>query len=256
VLVRPLVSLLQSRLDGERGLVVAHSLLGLSLQCLLLGVQHRIHPLDRTLQDLLLVGLAAFAARKLLAKNQQFGSKPKLSDNRSDEDVAPVELEEEPEPSPVVEAKPAAVDFPFEKHIVEDPIDGFLSRFKVMVVDDNSTNIDVLVGFLELYGLSSYYIAENGEEACAIAKHAPLDLILMDIQMPKLNGIDATKLIRKMNRCKATRIIGVTAFSRIVNEQMCMDAGMNGFLNKPVHMEKLESELKRVLRFSAVDSIK
>ena len=120
-------------------------------------------------------------------------------------------------------------------------------------MDDNDINIEVLVGFLEAYGLKNYYTATNGEEAWSIALRAPTDLIFMDVQMPVMNGIEATKRIREHKSGKSIPIVGVTAFSRVVNEEMCFAAGMNDFLTKPVEMDKLYTSLKKVLHPSESD---
>lgn len=154
--------------------------------------------------------------------------------------AAPVQEEEEPDELEVP-------DYPIRLRKIEDPSEGMLSQLRVMIVDDDVTNIDVLTEFLEVYGMHEYYVAYNGEEAWSIAARARVDLILMDIQMPKLNGIDATKRIRDTKRGRSVPIIGVTAFSRVVNEQMCYDAGMNGFLTKPLDMSDLYKELKNAL---------
>ena len=69
----------------------------------------------------------------------------------------------------------------------------------------------------------------------------------MDIQMPKMTGIDAAKKIRLNSRNEHTPIIPVTGFSRIVNADMCREAGMNGFMEKPVKVDKLETETRRAL---------
>ena len=153
----------------------------------------------------------------------------------------------DPDPAPETDPKPKIPDVPIKLKTVDNAAEGLLSDLRVLVVDDNETNIEVLVGFLEIYGLKNYYIARNGEEAWSIALRAPTDLIFMDIQMPVLNGIDATKRIREHKRGASIPIVGVTAFSRVVNEEMCLAAGMNDFITKPVEMDKLHSSLKKVV---------
>ena len=156
-------------------------------------------------------------------------------------DFAAKEVEPEIEPERVIP------EIPIEEFKVEDPIPGMLSGLKVLIVDDTPVNIEVLTEFLEIFGLETYYIAENGEEAVSIATRTPLDLILMDIQMPKMNGIEATKEIRATDVGKKIPIVAATAFSRIVNKDMCKEAGMNGFLRKPIELDDLEMQVRKTL---------
>jgi len=125
---------------------------------------------------------------------------------------------------------------------------GVLTDLTVMVADDDETNVEVLVGMLEHLGLSSLIVARNGQEAVDCAQRTAVDLILMDIQMPRLTGLDAARLILRQPGNGRVPIIPVTGFSRIVNEAMCADAGMIGFLQKPVRIDLLKAEIMKALR--------
>jgi CheY-like chemotaxis protein len=91
--------------------------------------------------------------------------------------------------------------------------------------------------------------AENGIEAIAKWKDELPDLILMDMQMPEMDGIDATKEIRKLekNSEKQTPIIALTAGALQEEREKCLSAGMNDFLTKPIEQEKLLETLKRYI---------
>lgn len=80
---------------------------------------------------------------------------------------------------------------------------------------------------------------ENGAEALALAQKNTYDLILMDMQMPKLNGIDATRAIRKLPGYAETPILAMTANAFVEDRRRCIEAGMNDHIGKPVDPKKL-----------------
>ena len=88
--------------------------------------------------------------------------------------------------------------------------------------------------------------AENGEEAVAAASASEFDLILMDVQMPRLNGLDATRRIRESG--VAVPILALTAFSSGGDRTSCLDAGMNDFLAKPFETAVLIQTVARWIR--------
>lgn len=156
-------------------------------------------------------------------------------------------------PSPAKAAPPAQIDVgadadtemnvqrftPAEK--------GLLSGLCVLVADDDPTNIAVLVGMLELLGLTELVVAENGEDAVTFASNRKFDIVYMDIQMPKKTGIEAAREILSGQLNKKTPIIPITGFSRIVNAELCKKAGMTGFLQKPVMLDDLRSTTRDAL---------
>lgn len=131
---------------------------------------------------------------------------------------------------------------------------GVLTGLTVLVADDDDTNIEVLIGMLEMMGLSALVVAKNGEEAVQFAKQVSFDIIYMDIQMPKKTGIDAAKDIRMLGKNRRMPIIPITGFSRIVNKQICKEAGMNGFLQKPVDFDKLKATSMQELQTQRAQS--
>ncbi len=115
------------------------------------------------------------------------------------------------------------------------------ARKKIMVVDDHELNRDLMVLLLKEYNCICE-TAKNGNEAIEKLRHKKFDLILMDVQMPELNGIETTQYLRN-NLAIDTPIIACTAFSQPAERQSCFDAGMNDYLSKPVD----EKELLRIL---------
>ncbi|GAO18635.1 uncharacterized protein UV8b_03379 [Ustilaginoidea virens] len=119
---------------------------------------------------------------------------------------------------------------------------------RVLVADDNSTNIEVVSRMLRLEKVHNVTIAKDGQEAYELVKanmqaDRPFDLILMDIQMPNLDGLQSTRLIREMGY--AAPIVALTAFSEESNIKECMESGMDEFLSKPIRRPALKKVLTK-----------
>ncbi|MGH1422199.1 MAG: response regulator [Hyphomonas sp.] len=163
------------------------------------------------------------------------------------DDIPLVEDDEEPEnPEPLVDVETEKICF--EVQTISNSTPGVLQGLTVLVADDNEVNIDVLIGMLETFGLERIVIARNGEEAFEAAKENKVDIAYMDIQMPKMNGIEASKKILGKPENVGLPIIPITGFSRIVNADMCEEAGMTGFLQKPVELDALRLTTMLALR--------
>jgi CheY-like chemotaxis protein len=123
-----------------------------------------------------------------------------------------------------------------------------LSRKKVLIVDDDVRNIFALSSVLEEYDMK-ILSAENGRVAIDILKDQPdIDIVLMDIMMPDLDGIDTMKAIRKIEACRHLPIVAVTAKAMKGDRERCMAAGAWDYLSKPVDREQLLSVLRAWLQ--------
>ena len=118
------------------------------------------------------------------------------------------------------------------------------SRPRVLVVEDTPVNQDLARAQLDRLDMECV-IAGSAEDALDVLATDSFDVILMDHQLPGMNGRDATREIRQ--RRITTPIIGVTASSTAADERACLDAGMNAFLAKPVGLERLGAALHDVL---------
>ncbi|HET9642195.1 MAG TPA: response regulator [Burkholderiaceae bacterium] len=129
----------------------------------------------------------------------------------------------------------------------------FEDRPRVLVVDDNPVNQLVAGGMLQALGFE-VDLAADGEEAIARCQaHAP-DAVLMDVHMPVLDGLEATRRLRAMQRSGALRlfpIIASTAADGHSARRRCLDAGMDAYLGKPLSLMLLESEIRRMLPAAA-----
>jgi osomolarity two-component system sensor histidine kinase SLN1 len=117
-----------------------------------------------------------------------------------------------------------------------------------LVADDNSTNIEVVSKMLRLEDVYDVTVAKDGQEAYDLVKanmenNQRFDVIFMDIQMPNLDGLQSTRLIRKMGY--SAPIVALTAFSEESNVKECIDSGMDEFLSKPIRRPALKQVLKK-----------
>lgn len=122
-----------------------------------------------------------------------------------------------------------------------------LKGLKVLIVEDNMVNQKVLELMLKKEGLG-VCIAENGLECIDILKGSDFDIIFMDIQMPVMDGLTATKKIRDGEAGESKKhipIVAVTAHTSSIEEINCMEAGMNDFMTKPVSQDMLKIIVKK-----------
>jgi CheY-like chemotaxis protein len=119
---------------------------------------------------------------------------------------------------------------------------------KILVVEDDFANQQVILGMLEETNLQAE-VANNGIEAVNKVTSGSYDLIFMDIQMPNMNGYDATKIIREKGY--TLPIIALTAYAMKGDEEKCLNAGCDAYLPKPVDAEKLFETLGKFLSFES-----
>jgi len=117
---------------------------------------------------------------------------------------------------------------------------------RILLVEDNEINQEIGRMLLEEYSLS-VEIANHGGEAVSMVKANVYDLILMDIKMPVMDGLAATRCIRQLDCGQSIPIVAMTASAFEDNQNDCIEAGMNGFLTKPIEPDLLYSELTRWL---------
>ncbi|WP_394808669.1 response regulator [Nitrosomonas sp.] len=121
-----------------------------------------------------------------------------------------------------------------------------LKGFTILVVEDNELSQMVAKGLLEYNG-ASVAIANHGKEALEILRNEKMDCVLMDIQMPVMDGLEATRLIRTNAQWADLLIIAVTANADHHYKDLCRSAGMNDFLTKPINPELLVNTLLKWL---------
>jgi signal transduction histidine kinase/CheY-like chemotaxis protein len=118
------------------------------------------------------------------------------------------------------------------------------SQKKILVVEDNKVNQQVLIIMLGYLGLTAD-LASDGVEAVEAIKSQDYDVILMDWQMPRMDGLEATRKIRLLKDNIQPIIIAVTANAMSGDIEKCLQSGMNDYLSKPIEKDKLEIMLRR-----------
>jgi signal transduction histidine kinase/ActR/RegA family two-component response regulator len=118
---------------------------------------------------------------------------------------------------------------------------------RILMVEDNPANQRVATALLKVAGFT-IEIAGNGRQAIEKAMASNFDIILMDVQMPVMDGLEATRQLRQRDKLKATPIVGLTAGAMEDDRQKCLAAGMNDYLSKPVDWDKLLALLTRIER--------
>jgi PAS domain S-box-containing protein len=120
-----------------------------------------------------------------------------------------------------------------------------LAQLKVLIVEDNLVNQKVALRQLKTLGCSEISSASNGREALDLLQQHNFDIVLMDCQMPILDGYQTTQAIRQIERGKShkTVVIGLTANAMKGDREKCLAAGMNDYLSKPVALEELSAML-------------
>ncbi len=116
----------------------------------------------------------------------------------------------------------------------------------ILLVEDNELNITTISSYLSSKGYK-IEVAKDGEEGVRLAKSLSPDLILMDIQLPKVDGLEAIRQIRTEQRLTSTPIIALTALAMTADQEKCFNAGANDYLSKPVKLKQLVNKIEHLL---------
>lgn len=120
-----------------------------------------------------------------------------------------------------------------------------LSSKKILLVEDNPINIKLLQYLFEIYHLQ-YDLAINGQAAVECIMSTSYDIVLMDIEMPEMNGYEATSIIRNELKVKIP-IIAMTAHAMAGEKEKCLQAGMNDYITKPIRENQLFESMVRLV---------
>ncbi|HVY83958.1 MAG TPA: response regulator [Caulobacterales bacterium] len=117
---------------------------------------------------------------------------------------------------------------------------------RILIAEDHPDNREMLTRRLERRGYE-VHVAENGAEAVEKARTCSPDLILMDISMPVMSGIEATRALRQSPDVSSVKIVALTAHAMDSARQECMDAGCDDFATKPVDFTGLVALIEKYL---------
>jgi CheY-like chemotaxis protein len=128
-----------------------------------------------------------------------------------------------------------------EKLQSSDPV---LVTKKVLIIDDDVRNIFALTSMLERYQMQVLY-AENGRDGIELLQKTPdIDIVLMDVMMPGMDGYETTRMIRQDSKFKSLPIVALTAKAMQGDREKCIEAGASDYITKPVDTEQLLSLLR------------
>jgi len=151
-------------------------------------------------------------------------------------------------PLPCKQAQADELDIVGSEHSLIDKIDG-KDRLKVLVAEDYEGNIIAVLDYLQSEGCE-VIVAKNGEIAVKYFQSSNFDIILMDVQMPRMDGLTATRIIKEMetksNR-HPTPILGMTANALKEDRERCLAAGMDDYISKPMRLDELSGKIKRLV---------
>jgi len=122
----------------------------------------------------------------------------------------------------------------------------FAPRKKILIVEDNELNMKLFNDLLEAHGYETLQ-AKNGADALRIAAQASPDLIIMDIQLPEISGLQATKELKADPRLSKIPIIAVTAFAMKGDEERIRAGGCEDYIAKPISVAAFLDKVKRYL---------
>jgi CheY-like chemotaxis protein len=119
-------------------------------------------------------------------------------------------------------------------------------KFLILVVDDSADNLAVISLYLQHQGYR-VVTANNGEDAVAVAAQMLPNVILMDINLPTLDGLGATRRIRETEALRDVPVIAITAFGTEGFQRAAYDAGVSGYLTKPLDLDRMHQLIARLL---------
>jgi len=117
---------------------------------------------------------------------------------------------------------------------------------KILVIEDNQQNMYLMQYMLEHSGYE-VVIANTGAQAMDVAAQIKSDLILMDIQLPDIDGLEVTRRIRLLEEYATVPIIAVTSFAMVGDKQKALAAGCNGYIEKPINPETFLAEITKYI---------
>jgi CheY-like chemotaxis protein len=134
-------------------------------------------------------------------------------------------------------------DPPTETSVAKTITPRALADLRILLVEDNAVNQMLAMSMLQKLGAKAD-LAADGLEALDCVRQGVYDLILMDMQMPRMDGLSATRAIRALPDIRQPRIVALTANAMDADREACLDAGMNDFLTKPFQAFDLQEKLE------------
>ena len=127
-------------------------------------------------------------------------------------------------------------------------------QLSILLAEDNAVNQKLAVRLLEKWG-HQVVVVGNGKEALAVVEQQRFDVVLMDVQMPEMDGLEATATIRAGEHAtnRHLPIIAMTAHAMKGDQERCLAAGMDGYLTKPLQIKELRATLESIIPKTSPD---
>lgn len=117
---------------------------------------------------------------------------------------------------------------------------------KVLIVEDNELNMKLFKDLLEVHGVDTVE-ARNGNDVVELTRKEMPDLILMDIQLPEISGLDITQMLKEDDELKAIPVIAVTAFAMKGDEEKIREGGCEDYISKPISVTNFLETVQKYL---------
>jgi CheY-like chemotaxis protein len=126
-------------------------------------------------------------------------------------------------------------------------LNGSRRKLRILLAEDNAINVKLAVRLLEKHG-HAVTVANDGVEAVAAVKEGEFDVVLMDVQMPNMSGLEAAAAIRILERGtgKHIPIVAMTAHAMKGDDTRCLEAGMDGYISKPIQPDHMMDVIAQV----------
>ena len=121
-----------------------------------------------------------------------------------------------------------------------------MAAAKVLVIEDNPMNMELAIDLLRIQG-HEVLAARTADEALSLLQEVTPDLILMDIQLPGLSGLDLTRRLKEDDRTKEIPIIAITAYAMMGDDEKAFEAGCEGYIPKPINFQQFSKVVGDVL---------
>ncbi|MCW8805402.1 MAG: response regulator [Ignavibacteriaceae bacterium] len=132
----------------------------------------------------------------------------------------------------------------YDEPATQDEVKQKKDSVKILLVEDYKHSQIIVTRLLKKNDFESIVVVENGQEALDAVKQQYYDLILMDMQMPVMNGFEATRKIRELKEYKDTPIVALTAFAMKGDREKCLDAGATDYIPKPIDSQEFIQKVK------------
>ena len=126
-----------------------------------------------------------------------------------------------------------------------------MTPIRILVVEDNMKNLKLLRDVLQHFGYRVFE-AMTGEDGVRMAREITPDLILMDLQLPGIDGAEALRRIRAETATRSVPVVAVTAFAMSGDRQQALDAGFSGYVEKPISVRSLPRQVQDFLTLGQV----